>query len=204
MRDRPQQGGRALSSPGAEVVRVVVANRHARFRCDRGSLARAFHLLAARQGELRPRAAAPGPEITGELSLVFLSDPALARLHADYLGDPTPTDVITFAGDRALGTAGEICVSVDAALRQVDRRARGRFASSALADEITLYLVHGWLHLLGHDDLVPTRKRAMRRAEASALGFLRRNAALPRLGLRPAPPPRKKLRVTRRSWNRST
>mgnify|MGYP000682717518 CR=1 FL=1 len=42
-------------------------------------------------------------------------DAALARLHADFLGDPTTTDVITFEGDPALGVAGEICVSADTA-----------------------------------------------------------------------------------------
>ncbi len=53
----------------------------------------------------------------GELSLAFLTDAGLARLHADFLADPGITDVITFAGDPALGFAGEICVSADAAAR---------------------------------------------------------------------------------------
>ena len=110
---------------------------------------------------------------SGELSLVFMTDPALAQLHSDFLGDPTPTDVITFAGDPASGTAGEICVSVDTAQRYA-REHRHEFTK-----ELTLYLVHGWLHLAGYDDLVPAKKRVMRRAEARAMALLSREHCLP-------------------------
>src|ERR1700719_1042744 len=62
----------------------------------------------------------------GELSLAFLTDAGLARLHADFLADPGITDVITFAGNPAHGLAGEICVSADAAMRQVYPEQRRR------------------------------------------------------------------------------
>src|SRR5450432_394285 len=52
----------------------------------------------------------------GALSLALLTDKALAKLHGDFMDDPTPTDVITFEGNSSLGVAGEICVSVDTAL----------------------------------------------------------------------------------------
>jgi probable rRNA maturation factor len=113
----------------------------------------------------------------GELSVAFLSDPALARLHGQFLGDPSATDVITFAGDGAAGTAGEICVSVDAAVRHAGR------AGPRLSAEITLYLVHGWLHLAGYDDRGAVAKRSMRRAEARAMRLLAGSAALPRFVL---------------------
>ena len=44
--------------------------------------------------------------------------------------------------------------------------------------------MHGWLHLAGYDDLVPAKKRVMRRAEARALELLRRARCLPRFVLR--------------------
>jgi probable rRNA maturation factor len=116
----------------------------------------------------------------GELSLVFLTDPALARLHANFLNDPTTTDVITFEGDPALGTAGEICISADTAATFA-REHRRDFSA-----ELTLYVVHGWLHLAGHDDLVPAKKRAMRRAEIRAMRVLERAGAVPRFSLKPA------------------
>ncbi len=104
----------------------------------------------------------------GELSLAFLTDKALAKLHADFLDDPTTTDVITFEGAPLLGTAGEICVSADtaAAFAAANKKNFG--------EELTLYVVHGWLHLAGYDDLQPAKKRRMRAAEARAMKLLRK------------------------------
>lgn len=110
------------------------------------------------------------------LSIVFLTDDALAGLHARFLADPSATDVITFPAIAEAGPGGEICVSADAALRHAGPR--------GFADELTLYVVHGWLHLAGHDDLRPERKRRMRRAEARAIALLRENSAMPRFTFR--------------------
>jgi probable rRNA maturation factor len=153
---------------------VVIANRHPRLRLDRRALIRVIRTLDAHAEIFR---GGPPP---GELSLVFLTDAALAKLHADFLADPTPTDVITFEGEPAAGLAGEVCVSADAARRQTEAQ-RGDFSA-----ELTLYLVHGWLHLAGYDDLVPAKKRAMRRAEQRALKILRAARARPGFSLRRA------------------
>ena len=131
-------------------------------------------VLDREQAAITRLPAAPPP---GELSLVFLTDAALAQVHADFLDDPSATDVITFEGNSAAGTAGEICVSADTASAYAARHRRNFSA------ELTLYLVHGWLHLAGHDDLTPTKKRAMRRAEARALQALRTAGAIPRFTL---------------------
>ena len=185
---------------------ISIANRHPRLRLDRRAIARAIRVLDAhadrfvpsrskwlvRKSEIGNRKSKmlPGPP-PGELSLVFLTDAALAQLHADFLGDPTPTDVITFEGDAAAGLAGEICVSADAAARHLRQfvvppsggirrkpakagTTNSRQLLAAFSAELTLYLIHGWLHLAGYDDLVPAKKRLMRRAEARALELLRR------------------------------
>ena len=39
------------------------------------------------------------------------------------------------------------------------------------ADEILLYLIHGSLHLVGHDDLEPENKQKMREKERHYLGL---------------------------------
>jgi probable rRNA maturation factor len=49
----------------------------------------------------------------GDLSIVFVNDAAIAKVHAQFMDDPTPTDVITFPADPELDFAGEIIVSVD-------------------------------------------------------------------------------------------
>lgn len=156
---------------------VAIANQHPRLRIDRRAVVRVIALLDAHHATIAPRMPDLPP---GELSLVFLTDPALAALHQQFLDDPTTTDVITFEGHPALGTAGEICVSADTA-QAYSRRHRRDFSR-----ELTLYLVHGWLHLAGYDDLRPARKRVMRRAEARALRVLARAGALPKFLLRRA------------------
>lgn len=158
---------------------VVIANRHPRLRLDRRAVAAAIHTLDAAATEIR----VPQPGfLGGELSLVFLTDAALGKLHDTFLADPSLTDVITFEGEPAFGTSGEICVSADAAARQVGP-GRSAARAAAFSAELTLYLVHGWLHLAGYDDLVPIKKRAMRRAEARALAVLRRTGRIPRFQL---------------------
>lgn len=149
---------------------VSIANRHPRLRLNRTAITRAVHILDAHESEIvRRQSAIPD----GELSLVFLTDSALAQLHADFLNDPSTTDVITFDGDPTVGTAGEICVSADTAANYA-RQHRRDFSA-----ELTLYLVHGWLHLRGFDDLVPAKKRAMRRAEERAMRLLEGTRAIP-------------------------
>jgi probable rRNA maturation factor len=167
----------------AAAVRRAVAILDEQFRVVPADLAtfapaRARELRAA----LRPQTSVRRPPSAacpaGELSLVFLTDQALARLHADFLDDPTTTDVITFEGDAATGLAGEICVSADTAYTYAREHGRD------FATELTLYVVHGWLHLAGYDDLRPAKKRRMRAAEARALKLLAAADAVPRFRLR--------------------
>ena len=151
---------------------IVIANRHPRLRFDRAAVMRA---LAALDAAAEQFGAACPP---GELSLVFLTDTDLAALHAQFLDDPTVTDVITFTGDPGAEFAGEICVSVDAAARQAGE------IRTTFAAELTLYLVHGWLHLAGFDDLEPAKKRVMRRREAQAMKLLAERNLIPEFSRR--------------------
>ena len=199
---------------------ISIANRHPRLRLDRRAVTRAIHVLDAHANLFIPARSRrrsekskiknreskipPGPP-PGELSLVFLTDPALAKLHADFLGDPSPTDVITFEGNPAAGLAGEICLSADAAARHAsafvvppsagirrapakagttNKRGSRHTRTTTFSAELTLYLIHGWLHLAGYDDLVPAKKRLMRRAEARALALLCAARAMPCFVLR--------------------
>jgi probable rRNA maturation factor len=47
------------------------------------------------------------------------------------------------------------------------------------SSELTLYIVHGWLHLAGYDDLQPAKKRRMRAAEKRAMTLLRAAKTIP-------------------------
>jgi probable rRNA maturation factor len=141
--------------------------RHRRLRASRAKVEAAVGLLDSRADSFL------GGCPAGGLSIAFLTDAALAKLHGRFMQDPSATDVITFEGDPAHGIAGEICVSVDAAARHSGKSA------AAFSREVTLYVVHGWLHLAGYDDRLPAAKRRMRAAEARAMGILSRAGAIP-------------------------
>ncbi len=179
---------------------IAVTNRHPRLRLDRRALVRAIRHLDAYfcftpadlptlspAGRRRAKFQISNPKSqigsavpAGEFSVTFLTDPALARLHADYLDDPTTTDVITFEGDESLGHAGDVCVSADTALAYAEKH------GLAFDEELLRYVIHGWLHLAGYDDLQPGKKRRMRAAEERALKLLRSAGILPAFILKPA------------------
>jgi len=150
---------------------VRVFNGHPRLRIPRESVARLVRTLddAAQEHGWTP------PE--GELSVAFLTESALARIHKDFMGDPSPTDVITFPGDPAHETMGEICVSADRAAAVAGRR------GADFARELTLYVVHGWLHLSGCDDKKPAARREMRAAERAALRSAKAEGTLPEFAM---------------------
>jgi probable rRNA maturation factor len=163
----------------------LIALLDARFRVVPADLAtfaparaRAHRAIFKKSKTGHPESEIPPACPPGELSLVFLTDAALAALHADFLDDPTTTDVITFEGDATAGLAGEICVSADTAAAYA-RAHRRDFAA-----ELTLYVVHGWLHLAGYDDLRPAKKRRMRAAEGRAMKMIADAGAVPAFRLR--------------------
>ncbi|WPJ94818.1 rRNA maturation RNase YbeY [Coraliomargarita algicola] len=111
-------------------------------------------------------ASAAFPITEGELSIAFVSDDEIAQVHADFMDDPTPTDVITFPANEEMESAGEIIVSVDHA------SSRAAELNEPFSRELSLYLVHGWLHLAGYDDRNEVDRAAMRQAEQEVLNLL--------------------------------
>ncbi|MAJ29295.1 rRNA maturation RNase YbeY [bacterium TMED181] len=102
----------------------------------------------------------------GEISVCFVDDEAIARLHGEYLGDPTPTDVITFplSEEDSRPLDGEIVISSGAAIRQAQEHL------STPLTELHLYVVHGLLHLTGFDDLTEADAQKMEAAQEAYLG----------------------------------
>ena len=111
-------------------------------------------------------ASARFPISEGELSIAFVNDAEIAQVHADFMDDPSPTDVITFPAQPDMKSAGEIIVSVDRA------RARAAELGGSFSRELSLYLVHGWLHLAGYKDRRQRERAEMRKAEKKALLIL--------------------------------
>ena len=101
------------------------------------------------------------------VSLLLTDDAEIARLHGEYLGDPTPTDVICFA----LDDGAEIAISVECARREAKRRGH------TIRAELALYIVHGVLHACGFDDVGVRQRARMRRAESEVLQSLGQRVA---------------------------
>jgi probable rRNA maturation factor len=77
--------------------------------------------------------------LPAEISVAFVTDARIARIHREFMSVRGPTDVITFHH-------GEIVISVETAARQA------KTFNSTLCRELRLYFVHGLLHLAGWDD----------------------------------------------------
>lgn len=109
----------------------------------------------------------------GELSIAFVNDSTIAQIHDEFLNDPCTTDVITFPANPQFDLAGEICVSVDHAI------SLSGHLKTSFAKELTLYLVHGWLHLAGLNDLTAPQSIAMRAAEKQVMNVLEKAGSIP-------------------------
>jgi probable rRNA maturation factor len=112
-------------------------------------------------------AAAAEEAAEGLVSLLLTDDAELQQLNRDFRGKDKPTDVLSFPAtemDRPL--LGDIAVAHGVAAR--DASAQGK----AMADHLTHLLIHGYLHLLGHDHETPAEAAVMEDKEIRALASL--------------------------------
>jgi probable rRNA maturation factor len=103
----------------------------------------------------------------GSLAVAFVDPANCCRLHGEFFGDPEVTDVMTFPGDPEDGHAGDIAICPAVAAEACAGH------GLSFAHELTLYLVHAWLHLAGLDDRDPAAAARMRAAEAGLMAHLR-------------------------------
>ena len=106
-----------------------------------------------------------------ELSIVLTDNEHLQELNLNYLGIDAPTDVLSFPAsetDPEFGTRyiGDILISIPRAQSQADA------AGHPLESEVQLLVVHGVLHLLGHDHADPAEKTRMWKAQSEILDSL--------------------------------
>ena len=109
-----------------------------------------------------------------QASVHFVGGRSMAKANADYVGHQGETDVITFSyfddpeslfpGDVAV----ELLICIDVALKEGSQR-----DDSSYAEELALYILHGFLHSAGYDDLTPEARRGMRRGERRGMAVLR-------------------------------
>ena len=99
----------------------------------------------------------------------LVDDAEIAELNERFRGKRGPTDVLSFSllegahAERAGALLGDVVMGVGVARRQA---ARGR---RTLDDELARLLIHGVLHLVGHDHEKDDEAARMR-AEERRLG----------------------------------
>ncbi len=111
------------------------------------------------------------------MNIFFLSDQEMVKLHYAHLGKDSPTDVLAFGmqeggafpGEKNL--IGDIAISAETALRHAAR------FHKPIDEEISLYVIHGILHLLGYRDKRQKDRAKMRRKEKELLATCQNGVA---------------------------
>jgi probable rRNA maturation factor len=108
----------------------------------------------------------------GEIAVVLTDDAALRSLNRRWRGIDRATDVLSFPyAKRAGRVSGDLAISLDR-LREQARRYR-----TGQARELSRLVIHGTLHLAGHDHHRVGERRRMRVIERRALGAVRTSIA---------------------------
>ncbi len=120
----------------------------------------------------RTALALAAPDIAAaEVSVVLTDDDVIARLNRDWRGKAGPTNVLSFPCEDRPAPGGPMLLGdVVLAHETVAREARER--AIAPADHLAHLVVHGVLHLLGHDHEADDEARRMEGLEVSALARL--------------------------------
>jgi probable rRNA maturation factor len=123
-------------------------------------------------------------EVTqAELGINLVGAREMTLVNENFLHHEGSTDVITFdhldpgpkTPDAKLQLHGELFVCVDEAILQAKQ------FDASWQSEIVRYVVHGVLHLLGHDDLRAVARRKMKREENRLVRVLAKRFSLAQL-----------------------
>jgi probable rRNA maturation factor len=113
------------------------------------------------------------------LSISIVDNAAIHSLNRDHLQHDYPTDVISFQldfskDDDQLSELPAAGASIEGEIIACAEMAASMAADGqwSVQDELTLYVIHGLLHICGYDDLNPDDKDVMRSRERTILSSL--------------------------------
>lgn len=139
-------------------MRIDIRDLQDKVRIDRKKIAKRAEFILKVMGEKE-----------AELSLLFVNDSYIRRLNWKYRKINSKTDVLAFSMREGSGLSkdslilGDIVISTETAKREAARR------RSSIQKEISLYLIHGILHLLGYDDRKTSGRKRMRQKQRELL-----------------------------------
>ncbi len=135
----------------AKIV-IEIANEQAHLPLDRRLARRAVRSVLRQAGMRKAR-----------ISVAVVDDETIARLNWQYLRHRGPADVLSFPLDQDDGLEGEVIVGAQVALRAAPHYGWPPH------DELLLYVIHGMLHLVGHDDTTDALRKRMQECETAVL-----------------------------------
>ena len=107
------------------------------------------------------------------LTLLLTDNTNMQRLNRDFRGMDKPTDVLSFpAGDLLPGTQEAIPYLGDIAISLPVAKNQAHVSGHTLIAELQLLAVHGVLHLLGYEHMLPEEKERMWSAQEQILNLL--------------------------------
>lgn len=138
-------------------IRVIVRNQQTDLKISTPAIKKIVREFLAFEGQR-----------CHEVSIHFITNGAICRLHQQYFNDPTPTDTISFPMDQddddlSYHILGDVFVCPRTAIEYAKKHNKDPY------EETILYMIHGLLHLMGYDDLTPKDRRVMRQAERRAM-----------------------------------
>ncbi|MEM9938577.1 MAG: rRNA maturation RNase YbeY [Pseudomonadota bacterium] len=105
--------------------------------------------------------------IDGEVSVLLTGDTAIQTLNRDFRGKDKPTDVLSFeAATEDRPFLGDIAVAYGVSVSDAEARDR------TMPQHLSHLLIHGYLHLIGHDHIEDTAAEEMEALEIAALASL--------------------------------
>ncbi len=121
--------------------------------------------ILANQLKLAIAATLDAENVQGDVTLIITDNDAIADLNQRFLGNPGPTDVLSFpaqpTADAFIPAPGAEPYLGDIAIAYPYAAAQAEGDDRDIADELKLLAVHGTLHLLGYDHAESAEKTIM-------------------------------------------
>jgi probable rRNA maturation factor len=149
-------------------IEVAISNTRRHLEIDPEALARLVRHALLAEGVA-----------AASISLALVDNATIHQLNRRYLGHDWPTDVMSFR----LSEVGEVPLSGELVISAEMAGATAREAGVDPWAELALYVVHGLLHLCGHDDQSEDDRVAMRRREHECLAREGITNTFPLIGL---------------------
>ena len=130
---------------------ISVFNANRRYRLSKREIERYVSRVLGRRSAL--------------ISVVFVDSLRCKAINGKFLRHDVVTDVISFTLEEQPMLEGEIYVNLDRAMQQAKEY------GVSFANEVARLVIHGMLHLTGHEDKSKEQKKRMRDAEDMQLAY---------------------------------